>query len=436
MNSAVILSTVGCLLAVVCLMILAYKQITPIAFSIVASLVIILFSGLPVFDTLTGTFAAKTGSYVGQYLLLFVFSAILGRIYQETGAAKTIADGMAKIFGDNHPFIPIMIATIILSYAGISNFVSIYAIYPIALELCRRANINKNLIPGCFCCAAWAVAQVAPGSTQIHNIVPMKILGTGPMAGALPGFFTAGLMIALSLLYLNREVKKQAADGLVFDSMDELGARANSDVQTPALWMALVPVVLTVVLFNGFKIDVTIAVAAGDLVSLILMWKYIQPPKWVDVFSKGAASSIDVLLNISLIIGFGGVVALTPFYSAIVDWVAHCDWHPYVLAPVASGLFAGVLGSSSSSIALSMETLGEVFKQFGAQGYSMDIIHRLTCQAAITLDSLPHCGALLATFSVCGLTHKQCYKQVLVTTVLIPLVCVFLVEVPLCMLLG
>ena len=437
METSVVLSALGCLLAVLCLMYLAYKQITPIAFSIVASVVVALFSGLPIFETVSGTFAVETGSYVGQYLLLFVFSAIMGRIYQETGAAKTVANGLAKVFGANHPFIPIMLATIILSYAGISNFVSIYAIYPIALELCHRANINKRLIPGCFCCAAWAVAQVAPGSTQIHNIVPMEYLGTGAMAGALPGFLTAALMAVLSILYLNRQVKKQTSQGIVFDSYDELGTYGQDEnAKTPPMWMALAPVVVTVVLFDILGINVTIAVAAGDLISLVLMYKYIKPKEWVQVFSEGAESSIGVLLDISLIIGFGAVVVLTPFYSTVIDWVANSNWNPYILAPAASAVFAGILGSSSSSIALTMETLGDILIEYGVQGYNMDFIHRLVCQAAITLDSLPHCGALLATFSVCKLTHKQSYGPVFVTTVVIPLIAVFLFEVPLCMILG
>ena len=436
MGTGVALSAFGCLLAVIALMYLAYKQITPIAFSIVASIIVIVCARLPFYDTLLNVFAAKTGGYVGQYLLLFAFSAILGRIYQDTGAAKTIADGLAKIFGANNPFIPIMLATIVLGYAGISNFVTIYAIYPIALELCRKANINKRLIPACFCCSAWAMTQVAPGVTQIHNIVPMDYLGTSSMAGTVPGFLTAALMGVLMLLYLRYETKREAKEGIVFDSYDELGAFADDQAKIPPMWMALVPVILTVVLFNVAKVNVTLAVAAGDIVSLILMWKYLNVKQWIDVFSKGAASSIDVTFNIALIIGFGACVAATPFYTAVIDWVAKCSWNPYILAPVASALFAGILGSSSSSIALSMETLGDIFRTFGEAGYNMGFIHRLTCQAAITLDTLPHCGALLVTFGVCKLDHKQAYRHVFVTTVLIPLIAVFCFEVPLCMLLG
>ena len=436
MTLTVILSALGCLVAVIALMYLAYKQITPIAFSIIAAIIVIVFGQLPFYDTLLNVFAAKTGAYVGSYLMLFAFSAILGKIYQQTGAAKTIANGLAKIFGANHPFIPIMLATIILGYAGISNFVTIYAIYPIALELCRKANINKRLIPGCFCCSAWAIAQVAPGVTQIHNIIPMDYLGTSSMAGAIPGFLTAALMAILMLLFLNYETKALRKKGIEFDSIDELGDMEDDNKKIPPLWMALLPVVVTIILFNVVKLNVTLSVAVADLVSLVLMWKYMEKKEWVEVFSKGAASSIEVTFNIALIIGFGACVAATPFYTAAINWVANCSWNPYILAPMSSALFSGIMGSSSSAIALSMETLGDIFLKFGEAGYNMGFIHRLTCQAAITLDTLPHCGALLVTFGVCKLTHKEAYFPVFITTVLIPLIAVFLFEVPLCILIG
>jgi len=58
----------------------------------------------------------------------------------------------------------------------------------------------------------------------------------------------------------------------------------------------------------------------------------------------------------------------------------------------------------------------------------MSIVHRLMAIAAGSLDTLPHSSGLFLMFGILGLTHKESYRFVFVTTVLIPaLVCILLV---------
>ena len=45
-------------------------------------------------------------------------------------------------------------------------------------------------------------------------------------------------------------------------------------------------------------------------------------------------------------------------------------------------------------INLTMQTLGDVFLQYGAQGFSVGFMHRILSEAAMGLDTLPHSGAL------------------------------------------
>lgn len=44
--------------------------------------------------------------------------------------------------------------------------------------------------------------------------------------------------------------------------------------------------------------------------------------------------------------------------------------------------------------------------------------------ASVSFDSLPHNGAILTMLIVCGMTHRQSYKDIAVVTVAIPLIVV------------
>jgi H+/gluconate symporter-like permease len=348
--------------------------------------------------------------------------------------AATIADKLAKLFGDKNPLLPLFLSSIILSYAGVSGFILIFAIYPIAIELFKRANYNKRILPAAFACAAWSVAQLAPGTTQVHNVIPMTYLGTPAMSGALPGFTTAILMSLAGYVYLVREAKKLAVAGIVFDSFDEI--KSAGDVKEPPFWAAIIPIIFVIVSFNGFGMRVEIAVTIGNILAVALMWKQLSFRKWFVTVNEGVKSSIVALVNTAVVVGFGAVVIKTPFYDAVLEWIKHADMNPYVFVVVVQTALSGILGTSSGAINLAYETLAPVFLQFGEQGYNLEYIHRLSVQGTGFIETLPHCGALIVAFSVCGLSHKECYKYVFWSTVIFPGIIIYTVLLPMCMILG
>ena len=52
---------------------------------------------------------------------------------------------------------------------------------------------------------------------------------------------------------------------------------------------------------------------------------------------------------------------------------------------------------------------------------SPEILHRIASLSSGGLDTLPHNGAVITTLAICGLTHKESYKDIFVTSVLIPI---------------
>ncbi|MFQ9287624.1 MAG: hypothetical protein ACLR3X_05510 [Intestinibacter bartlettii] len=56
-----------------------------------------------------------------------------------------------------------------------------------------------------------------------------------------------------------------------------------------------------------------------------------------------------------------------------------------------------------------------------ALNISPEILHRV---ASLACEVLTHClnGAVITTLAICGLTHKESYKDIFVTSVLIPII--------------
>ena len=175
MDSTVLLAAIGAIIGVAALMLLAYKGVSTIIYSTIAVILVCIFSRINLIDGIFNVFAMETGKYLGQYLFLFATGAIFGRIYQDTGAAASIANALGRIFGKN-AIIPVILAATIMGMAGISGFILIYTIFPIGIVLFQKANMNKCLFPAVFATGAWTLGNVMPGSTQIHNVVPTRIL--------------------------------------------------------------------------------------------------------------------------------------------------------------------------------------------------------------------------------------------------------------------
>jgi H+/gluconate symporter-like permease len=55
-------------------------------------------------------------------------------------------------------------------------------------------------------------------------------------------------------------------------------------------------------------------------------------------------------------------------------------------------------------------------------GIPMEVLHRVASVAAGGLDTLPFNGAVVTTLTICGLTHKESYKDICVTSVVIPII--------------
>jgi H+/gluconate symporter-like permease len=48
----------------------------------------------------------------------------------------------------------------------------------------------------------------------------------------------------------------------------------------------------------------------------------------------------------------------------------------------------------------------------------MQVLHRIASMASGGMDTLPHNGAVITLLAVCGLTHRESYRDIFAVTVL------------------
>lgn len=125
------------------------------------------------------------------------------------------------------------------------------------------------------------------------------------------------------------------------------------------------------------------------------------------------------LVNTAVVVGFGGVVAQTAGFASFSQLVVNAPLPPLISLFLSVNVISGIVGSASGGLRIFMETLAPSYL---AMGIEPEVLHRVATLSSGGLDSLPHCGAVIATFTIMGLTHRQAYWEVFIISVLIPLI--------------
>jgi H+/gluconate symporter-like permease len=104
--------------------------------------------------------------------------------------------------------------------------------------------------------------------------------------------------------------------------------------------------------------------------------------------------------------------------SAIVNLA---PGYPLISASLAVNVLAGITGSASGGMSIALAALGDTYRQMAIdQGISLEWMHRVVSMSSGGLDTLPHNGAVITMFIICGLTHRQSYADLGMVTLVIP----------------
>lgn len=242
----------GIILGLVLLMVLAYRGYSIMWVAPVTALVVALTGGLPLLDAYTNTYMEGFVGFTKSWFPTFMLGAIFGHLMDYTGAARSIAEWLTKIFGAERAILGVIIGCAVLTYGGISLFVVVFAMYPLALALFREADITRKLIPGTIALGSFTFTMTAlPGSPQIQNLIPMEYYHTTPTAGAKMGIAATIFMFGMGYLYLRRREKSYKAKGEHFTEPTNVEQVDEAEVvNAPHPIFAVLPLLVVVVSLN------------------------------------------------------------------------------------------------------------------------------------------------------------------------------------------
>ncbi|MCK1981387.1 MULTISPECIES: GntP family permease [Peribacillus] len=407
------------IVGLVLLMALAYLGWSIIWVAPLVAGVVALMSGLDVFDTYTGTYMTGLVGFVQKWFPIFLLGAIFGKLMEETGAAKSVAKKVTQIIGKKRAILGVLIASALLTYGGVSLFVVVFAVYPIALALFKEANVTRRLLVPTFALGAFTFTMTAiPGTPQIQNLIPMEYFHTTPTSGMIIGIVTSLIMAVGGYFWLSYRERSLSAKGEGFIESDESVTDSEQDEKVPNWLLSLVPLLIVVLLLNVVKLEPIYALLLGVLSIMVINIKDYK--KFIFSVNEGAKGSVMAILNTSAAVGFGAVIAVIPAFDNITSWLLNISSNPLVAESLAVQIMAIITGSASGGMGIALNALGDTFYSLSqSTGISPDVFHRMAAVAS-GASIFPNNGALLTLLAVTGLTHKETYKDVFVVAFIIP----------------
>lgn len=416
------LSIIGIIIALACLMILVYKKVNIILASIICCLITAAFSGLPLLSSVKESYMSGFAEFIINNFLIFAFSALFGKIMEVSGAAAAFAKMMYSVLGTKYSIFGCMIATALLVYGGVSNFVIVFTMFPIFRSVFKKADLPHTLIPGViYAASATFAASMLPGTPSLNNLIPMPYLDTPATSAPIVGLICSAVTIALIFTYFQYEFNKAKKQGLHFSDANALSDGETSDETNNSIsegLLATIPMITLVVCLNVFSLDILIAMTISILIALLIYYKKLNG-KIGDSIHNGFKSAGTAVLNTSAVVGFGAVVKATAGFQTIINALVGIGGTPLLSLGLATTLIAGATGSGTGGLGIAMQVLADHYLSLGV---NPEIIHRVASIASIGLDSLPHNGLVVTVILACGCNHKQSYKPIFITSVVITLI--------------
>lgn len=434
------LSLFGIFLGLALLMYLAFKGYSIIWVAPVAAAVVALTGGLDIISTYMGPYMTGLVGFVKSWFPAFLLSAIFGNMMETTGAAKSIAIFLTHKLGSKLAIAAIVLSCAVLTLGGVSLFVVVFAIYPLALAMFKEANISRKLIPGAIALGAFTFTMTAvPGTPQIQNLIPMTYFGTTAMAAPIMGITATLILFFGGVFYLNWKRGKLEAAGEFYTEPDaaHMGKKDDGE-KLPNILFALLPLVTVVSILNVLPYIVTFteeqkaagrsasefivyALLAG--IALIFVLNINKREKLMKSLAVGSQGALGAIMNTSAAVGFGTVVRAVPGFADLTNMLLAIPGNPLISLSVAVNLLAGATGSASGGMGIALAALGAKYMELAkTTGINPEAFHRIASLSSGGLDTLPHNGAVLTLLNNTGMTHKDSYVDIMVVSLILPII--------------
>lgn len=460
----------GIVAALAVLVWLAYRGWSVLLLAPISALIAAAFSGEPLLAHWTQTFMGSAAGFVAQFFPLFLLGALFGKLMEDSGSVGAIARWMTARLGPQRAMLSVVLAGAAVTYGGVSLFVAIFVLVPMAMALFREAGIPRRLMPAAVGLGTMTFTMSAmPGTPAIQNAIPMPFFGTTPFAAPGLGIIASAIMLGFGLWWLQRAetrartagegfgdaspapVDDAADDPLIRERASTAGAFDPAEVhhgatttREPPIVLAALPLVVVVAVNLVMSIIVlpridagflaeprwggtslaavagvwSVAVALLAAIIVLIATSLTRLPDLRATMDAGANASVLPIFSVASLVGFGAVVAALPAFGVVRDWVLGIGGGPLVSLAAATNILAALTGSASGGLTIALDALGPTYMALAAaKGIDPGLLHRVAVIGAGALDSLPHNGAVVTLLAVCGSTHKASYFDLVMSCI-------------------
>lgn len=417
-----ILGVVGILLGILAIIYLSVKGLNIIIAAPLATLIVILTNRMDIFGSLIGeapSYMTGLAGFLINNFAIFLLGAVLAQYMEKSKAAISIANFVLAKVGLNNKFL-VLVAfagiAALLTYGGISLFVVMFALVPLARPIFQKIDINWSLLPiPLFLGMATFTMSMVPGTPSIQNAVPTTYLGTTLTAAPVLSVIGIVAVIAYGLLYMYTMLKRSLAKGETFYSYlgDEAAAAAlqentsqtDDDGKLPGIAVAVAPLLILIAIilvFSSVSNIILIALTISILSSAVLYRAYLPDQK--SLLNAGATGSVPSAFATSSSVAFGSVLTSAPGFAVIQNAIMSIPGNPLIGLSVATALLGGITGSSSGAIGIVMGNFAQTYLDMGI---APELIHRIVVVASAVITVVPHSGVVITFNSLTGLSLKN-----------------------------
>jgi len=458
----------GILLALGALMWLSFRGWSILLLAPAAALVAAAASGEPLLAHLTQVCMVGGASFLAQFFPLFLLGALFGKLMEDSGSVEAIAHFMTEKLGTARTVLAVVLGGAIVTYGGVSLFVAIFVLVPMAQGLFKTADIPRRLMPAAIALGTMTFTMSAlPGTPALQNAIPMPFFGTTPFAAPGLGIIAACIMLAFGLWWLGRAERAARRSGEQFEMiehtevpLDDPRLRERATIASefdpaelphglhcrsrPSFLVALSPLIVVIcvnLLMSVLvlpRIDTNflaeerwgetslsavggvwaVVVALFTAILVLIAFNYRRLTSLRESMDAGANASVLPAFSVASLVGFGAVIAALPAFALVRDWVLSIEGGPLVSLAIATNILAALTGSASGGMTIALDALGETYLALaGEYGIDPALLHRVAVMSAGTLDSLPHNGAVVTLLAVCGVTHRESYLDIFMVAI-------------------
>ena len=413
-----ILGILGILLGILTIILFIIKKFNIIIAAPIATIVVLLFNGVPILETVFGkenSYMTALAGFVASNFAIFLLGSILAKYMDKSGATISIANKVLSVVGTKNPYnalVALFIISAILTYGGINVFVIIFALIPMAKPIFRELNISWKLVTiPVFGGTSTFTMTMLPGAPSLHNIVPSTALGTTLTAAPLIGIVTSIVAIIFLLVFMKFMLSKSLRNNETFnvDEKVESSDATSERKQLPSFIISLLPIIVLlgiILLFSSVKNIIIVALIVAILLSAILFRKQIAQQK--EILSQGATESLSSTITTGSTIAFGSIATSVPAFKGVFQLIQSIPGPPVLSLMIGTGIIGGITASAVGAIGISVANFAPFYLEMGLDP---ETVHRAIAIGSGALSIVPYSGFLIIFNNLTGLTMKDTFKN-------------------------